>query len=75
MRMKVQDRPQKPGIGPYSEAHELNPHHPTIFLFRFNIILPSTCRFSKGSLPFTLSEQNLLYCMPPSHIILLQLLP
>jgi len=51
---------------PCSESGKSNPHIPTLFIQdQYYIILPSTSRFSKWSLIFTFSIQNVVFV---SHI-------
>jgi hypothetical protein len=49
---------KKPATGLYPEPNGFSPHPQTLFKTHSNIILKSTPRFLKCSLPFRFSDQN-----------------
>jgi len=58
---------QEAATGPYPEPDEYSPQLPIQFRQDCNIILPSTPRSSKLSLPSIFSDQNFAHISYPSH--------
>jgi len=51
---------QEPATGPYPESDASSPHLPLYFPEIHYIILPSMPRWSRWSLPFRFSNQNII---------------